>query len=90
MEETTRRAFAPGIRLLFVALIAAGGALLYWVLLLFTPIGVRLRQTRNRKVIERAAEEVCPIHGPRAEDQLVRLASGERVCPDCYKEIVNG
>jgi hypothetical protein len=75
---------------LFVALIATGGALLYWVIVYFTPAGVRLRQTQNRKRIERAAELVCSIHGRCFEDQLVRLASGERVCPDCYKEIVNG
>jgi len=74
---------------LFVALIAAGGALLYWVILYLTPAGVRFRQTQNRKRIEQAAELVCAIHGRRTEDQLVRLASGERVCPDCYKEIVN-
>ena len=74
---------------LFVALIAAGGALLYWVIMYLTPAGVRLRQTRNRKRIERAATLTCAIHGPRTEDQLVRLASGERVCPDCYQEIVN-
>ena len=75
---------------LFVALIAAGGALLYWVILYFTPAGIRIRQTRNRKRIEHVAELVCPLHGRHTEDQLVRLASGERVCPDCYKEIVNG
>jgi hypothetical protein len=74
---------------LFVALIATGGALLYWVLISFTPAGVRLRQTRNRKRIERKAELVCPIHGLRAEDQLVRLANGELACPDCYKETFN-
>ena len=74
---------------LFVALIAAGGALLYWLILYFTPAGVRLRQTSNRKQIERAAELVCSVHGRLDEDKLVRLASGERVCPDCYTEIVN-
>lgn len=74
---------------LFVALIAAGGALLYWLIIYFTSAGVRFRQTQNRKRIERAADLVCTIHGPRTEDQLVRLASGERVCPDCYKEIVH-
>ena len=74
---------------LFVALIAAGGALLYWVLLHLTPAGVRMRQTQNRKRIERAADLVCPIHGPLAEDQLARLTNGERVCPDCYRESVN-
>ena len=75
---------------LFVALIAAGGALLYWLIVYFTPVGVRLRQTQNRKRIERAAVLVCPVHGARSEDQLVRLASGEQVCPDCYKEIIDG
>ena len=75
---------------LFVALIATGGALLYWILITFTPVGVRLRQTKNRMRIERAAELVCPIHGPRSENQLVRLANGERTCPDCFKETCHG
>ena len=74
---------------LFVALIAAGGALLYWLILYVTPAGVRLRQTQNRKRIDQAAELVWSIDGSRTEDQLVRLESGEKVCPDCYKEIVN-
>jgi hypothetical protein len=75
---------------LFVALLATGGALLYWALLMFTPPGVRIRQTQNRKRLERAAELECPIHGPRIEDQLVRLSNGERVCPDCYEETLHG
>ena len=74
---------------LFVALIAAIGTLCYLVLVYFTPVGIRLRQSRNRRRIERAAELVCPIHGPRAKTDLVRLASGESLCPDCYKEILN-
>lgn len=75
---------------LFVALIATGGALLYWLLLTFTPAGVRIRQTRNRKRLDRIAELHCPIHGVRPEDQLVLLANGERVCPDCYQETFHG
>jgi hypothetical protein len=75
---------------LFVALIAAVGALFYLVFMYFTPAGVRLRQTQNRRRIDRAAELVCPIHGPRAHSDLVRLASGELLCPDCYKETVHG
>ena len=71
---------------LFVALIATGVALLYWILLYFTPAGVRFRQAQNRKRIEREAQLVCPIHGMRSREQLVLLANGERVCPDCYKE----
>ena len=74
---------------LFVALIATGGALLYWLLITLTPAGVRLRQTQNRKRIDRMAELVCPIHGLRTEDQLVRLANGARACPDCYQETLN-
>lgn len=75
---------------LFVALLATGAALLYFVLVQFTPVGVRLRQTQNRRQIDRAAELSCPIHGPRNEKDLVRLASGELICPDCYKETVHG
>ena len=79
---------AEGVQ--FVALVAAGGTLLYWLFVTLTPAGVRLRQTRNRKRIDRMAELVCPIHGPRTEDQLARLANGERACPDCYRETLNG
>jgi hypothetical protein len=75
---------------LFVALVATGAALLYLVVVYYTPAGVRLRQARNRRRIERAAELVCPIHGARAESDLVRLASGDLLCPDCYKETFNG
>jgi hypothetical protein len=75
---------------LFVALLAAGGTLLYWLLMTFTPAGVRLRQTQNRVRMERAAALACPIHGSHLEDELVRLAGGERACPDCYKETLDG
>lgn len=71
---------------LFVVLITTGVALLCWIVLTFTPAGVRLRQAQNRKRITREAQLVCPIHGPRAENQQVLLANGERMCPDCYKE----
>jgi hypothetical protein len=75
---------------LFVALLATVGALVYFVILYFTPAGERVRQTRNRRRIDSAAELVCPIHGPRASTDLVRLASGELLCPDCYKETIHG
>jgi hypothetical protein len=75
---------------LFVALFATVAALLYFVLVQFTPVGVRLRQTQNRRQIDRAAELNCPIHGPRKENDLVRLTSGDLMCPDCYKENVHG
>ena len=75
---------------LFVALLATVAALLYFVVVEFTPVGVRIRQARNRRQIDRAAGLVCPIHGPRDEKDLVRLASGAVMCPDCYKETFHG
>jgi hypothetical protein len=74
---------------LFVALVATGAALLYFVFAQFTPAGVRLRQKENRRRIERAVALVCPVHGPRAEEDMVLLPGGEHVCPDCYKEILH-
>ena len=74
---------------LFVALLAAGGALLYLLLMMFSPMGTRIRQIANRKRLDRMAGMDCPIHGPSTEDQLVRLASGERVCPNCYRETLD-
>ncbi|MCC6316706.1 MAG: hypothetical protein IT361_03355 [Gemmatimonadaceae bacterium] len=73
---------------LFVALVAAGGALLFFVVTTFTPLGRRMRETRNRRNIERAAANHCPIHGEFREDEMVRLPSGDRVCPHCFKETV--
>jgi hypothetical protein len=75
---------------LFVALLATIGTLIYLVLVQFTPVGVRLRQRQNRMRLDRAAELVCPIHGPRSNTDLVRLTSGELLCPDCYKETFHG
>ncbi len=75
---------------LFVALLAAVGTLIYLILMFFTPVGVRLRQTHNRKQLDRAGELVCPIHGPHPAGDLVRLATGDSVCPDCYKETFHG
>ena len=73
---------------LFVAAIVTVAALLFLALKTYTPLGLRLRQTENRKRIEREAEAGCPVHGPHQEYELVRLASGERICPDCFREAV--
>ncbi|MFL5577842.1 MAG: hypothetical protein ACJ79S_17955 [Gemmatimonadaceae bacterium] len=75
---------------LFVALVAAVGALLYWGALYFTPLGRRVRETRNRVAIERAAELECPLHGQFADGELVRLPGGARMCPVCYREVARG
>lgn len=74
--------------LLFVALVAACGALLFYLLSTFTPFGRRMREVKNRKTIENEASLYCPIHGDLTADAMVRLPSGERVCPHCFKETV--
>jgi hypothetical protein len=56
-------------------------------LLALTPLGVRWRQARNRKRIEERTTTMCPLHGGHTEDELVRLPSGETICPQCYEEI---
>ena len=75
---------------LFVALLATVGTLFYFVIMYLTPVGERYRQTQNRRRLDNAAELVCPIHGPRPSTDLVRLTSGELMCPECYKEIIHG
>jgi hypothetical protein len=74
---------------LFVALVATAGALLILGVWYLTPLGRRLHQARNRRRIDRAAELACPIHGVHRERDLVRLTSGEEMCPECYKETVD-
>ncbi len=75
---------------LFVVLVATVVALLIFVLVQFTPLGLRIRQLRNRRLIEAAANHVCPIHGPHAVADMVLLPNGERICPECFQEVVNG
>src|SRR6185503_10143400 len=69
---------------LFVALLATVAALLFYALLRWTPLGLRLRQDANRRKIEQTLELECPIHGRQREEELVRLPSGSRICPTCY------
>ena len=75
--------------ILFVALLAALGALVR-LGVQSTPVGRRLRQAQNRKVIDRTAAATCPIHGLQNEDDLVSLPEGGLMCPQCYKENVHG
>jgi hypothetical protein len=75
---------------LFVALVATAVALVLFVAIQFTPLGLRLRQAKNRRLIEAAADRVCPIHGAHEEHDLVLLANGERICPECFQEAVHG
>ena len=74
---------------LFIALLAVAGALVLSALGR-TPFGRRMQQTANRKRIERLAELTCPIHGLQREEELVRLSTGEPLCPHCYQEAIHG
>ncbi len=74
---------------LFVAIIAAMAALLFYALVTFTPLGARLRGTRNRRQLERELALTCPFHGVQKEEQMVRLRSGELLCPVCFKEAIH-
>lgn len=74
---------------LFIALLAVVGAL-FVVVFLKSPLGRRLLQSENRKRIDRTADLTCPIHGLQHEGDLVRLSTGETLCPHCYQEAVDG
>jgi hypothetical protein len=74
---------------LFVAIIAAMAALLFYGVVTFTPLGSRLRGTRNRKRLERELALTCPLHGAQREEEMVRLPSGDLLCPVCYKEAIH-
>ena len=74
---------------LFIAILAVLGALLFSALG-WTPPGRRLRQTQNRKRIEKTADLTCPVHGLQRETDLVRLPTGETLCPECYQEAISG
>ncbi len=75
---------------LFAALVAAVGALFIATIAHYTPLGVRWRQVRNRRLLEREAARHCPQHGPQREADLVRLPDGQTLCPTCYQEILDG
>lgn len=74
---------------LYIALMVVLGAFLVRSLG-FTSIGTRLKQIRNRERIDREADLTCPVHGLQRETDLVRLPTGEPLCPHCYKEAVHG
>ena len=75
---------------LFVAMLAAITALLFHAVIRLTPLGARLRETENRRRLERELDLTCPIHGLQREETMVRLPSGERICPTCYREAIHG
>lgn len=75
---------------LFIALLCVAAALVVYIVRYYTAAGRALEQMRNRKAIDRAASLTCPVHGPHDERELVRLESGEVICPECYREAIEG
>ena len=75
---------------LFVVLVCVAVALVVFVVRYYTGAGRALEQTRNRKIIDRAVNLTCEIHGPHEERQMVRLESGDVMCPECYREAIDG
>jgi hypothetical protein len=75
---------------LFVALVCVAVALVVFVVRYYTGTGRALEQTRNRKAIDRAVNLTCALHGAHEERQMVRLESGDVMCPECYREAVDG
>ena len=72
-----------------IALVVVAGALLVSALG-WSPFGKRIKQSANRRRIDREYDLTCPVHGLQREEDLVRLPTGERLCPHCYKEAVHG
>jgi hypothetical protein len=75
---------------LFVAMLVVAVTLVVFVVRHYTTAGRLLEQTRNRRQIERAVNLTCPIHGAHEEREMVRLESGEVMCPECYGEVIGG
>jgi len=75
---------------LFVALVCVAVALVVFVVRYYTAAGRAIEQTRNRKEIDRVVNLTCALHGKHDERQMVRLDSGEVMCPECYREAVDG
>lgn len=71
--------------LLLIGLILQGG----WELFSRSAAGLRLQQERNRRRLEQRSSLACPLHGVHPASDLVRLPSGETICPQCYLEIQN-
>jgi hypothetical protein len=75
---------------LFAALLCVAVALVVFIVRHYTATGRAIEQTRNRKQIDRAVNLTCEIHGAHEEREMVRLESGEVMCPQCYREAIGG
>ncbi|HUQ81723.1 MAG TPA: hypothetical protein VM076_11315 [Gemmatimonadaceae bacterium] len=74
---------------LFVALLCVAATLVVFIVRHYTAAGRVIEQTKNRKQIERAVNLTCEIHGAHEEREMVRLESGEIMCPQCYREAID-
>jgi hypothetical protein len=75
---------------LFVALLCVAVTLVVFIVRHYTAAGRVIEQTQNRKQIERVVSLTCQIHGAHEEREMVRLPSGEIMCPQCYREVIDG
>ena len=75
---------------LFVALLCVATVLVVFIVRNYTGAGRALEQTKNRKAIDRVVNLTCELHGPHEEREMVRLESGEVMCPQCYREAIDG
>jgi hypothetical protein len=75
---------------LFVALLCVAVALVVFIVRYYTAAGRAIKQTSNRKDIDRAVNLTCALHGTHDEREMVRLESGEVMCPQCYREAIDG
>lgn len=75
---------------LFVALLSVAAALGVFIVRYYTAAGRALEQTKNRKAIDRVVNLTCELHGPHEEREMVRLESGDVMCPQCYREAIDG
>lgn len=75
---------------LFLALIAAVVLAVVVLVRDFTPLGLRLRQSRNRRALTERVALTCPVHGPQQAADLVRLDDGSTCCPHCFHEVLHG
>lgn len=75
---------------LFIALLCVAAALVVYLVRYYTAAGRALEQTHNRKAIDKVVNLTCAIHGPHDERDMVRLESGEVMCPQCYRDAIEG
>ena len=73
---------------LYLALFAACGAVLVFGIITLTPGGRRWRESLDRRRAMADGGGHCAVHGSLREEEMMRLASGERICPHCFRESV--